>query len=52
MRQQTLAAQTGFEKYGRKTKRERFLEEMEQIVPWAECNLTYAQKWALSEAVC
>ena len=36
MRQQTLAAQTGFEKYGRKTRRERFLEEMEQIVPWAE----------------
>ena len=36
MRQQTLAAQTGFEKYGRKTKRERFLEEMQQIVPWAE----------------
>ena len=36
MRQQTLAAQTGFEKYGRKTKREQFLEEMEQIVPWAE----------------
>src|SRR5438876_5360697 len=36
MRQQTLAAQTGFEKYGRKTKRERFLEEMQQVVPWAE----------------
>ncbi len=36
MRQQTLAAQTGFEKYGRKTKRERFLEEMEQVVPWTE----------------
>jgi IS5 family transposase len=36
MLQQTLAAQTGFEKYGRKTRRERFLEEMEQIVPWAE----------------
>ncbi|HET6181808.1 MAG TPA: IS5/IS1182 family transposase, partial [Candidatus Sulfotelmatobacter sp.] len=36
MRQQTLAVQTGFEKYGRKTKRERFLEEMEQVVPWAE----------------
>jgi IS5 family transposase len=36
MRQQTLAAQRDFEKYGRKTKRERFLEEMEQIVPWAE----------------
>ncbi len=36
MRQQTLAAQTGFEKYGRKTKREQFLEEMEEVVPWAE----------------
>src|ERR1700740_495756 len=36
MRQQTLAAQTGFEKYGRKTKRKRFLKEMEQVVPWAE----------------
>jgi len=36
MRQQTLATQTGFEKYGRKSKRERFLEEMEQVVPWAE----------------
>jgi len=31
-----LAAQRGFEKYGRKSKRERFLEEMEQVVPWAE----------------
>jgi IS5 family transposase len=36
VRQQTLAAQTGFEKYGRKSKREQFLEEMEQIIPWAE----------------
>ena len=36
MRQQTLAAQTGFEKYGRKSKRERFLDEMEQVVPWAQ----------------
>jgi IS5 family transposase len=36
VRQQTLAAQTGFEKYGRKSKRERFLDEMEQVVPWAE----------------
>ena len=36
MRQQTLAAQTGFEKYGRKSKREQFLEKMEQIIPWAE----------------
>ena len=36
MRQQSLATQTGFEKYGRKSKREPFLDEMEQIVPWAE----------------
>lgn len=36
MRQQTLAAQPGFETYGRKSKREQFLDEMEQVVPWAE----------------
>ena len=36
MRQQTLAAQASFEKYGRKSKREQFLDEMEQIVPWGE----------------
>jgi IS5 family transposase len=31
-----LAAQSGFERYGKKTRREQFLEEMEQVVPWAE----------------
>jgi IS5 family transposase len=36
MRQQTLATQPGFERYARKTRREQFLEEMEQVVPWAE----------------
>jgi transposase, IS5 family len=36
MRQQTLAAQAGFEKYARKSRRELFLEEMEQVVPWAQ----------------
>jgi transposase, IS5 family len=36
VRQQTLAAQKDFEKYGRKSKREQFLDEMEQIVPWVE----------------
>jgi IS5 family transposase len=36
VRQQTLAAQTSFEKYGRKSKREQFLDEMEQIVPWED----------------
>jgi transposase, IS5 family len=36
VRQQTLAAQTGFEKYGRKSKREQFLEGMGQVMPWTE----------------
>jgi transposase, IS5 family len=35
MKQQTLAMQSGFEKFGRKSKRELFLEEMDKIVPWA-----------------
>ena len=36
VRQQSLAAQSGFERYGKKTRREQFLEEMERVVPWAE----------------
>jgi IS5 family transposase len=36
MRQQTFAAQRGFREVRRKTSWDRFLEEMEQIVPWAE----------------
>jgi IS5 family transposase len=35
MRQQTLAMQSGFEKFGRKSRRELFLEEMDKIVPWS-----------------
>ena len=35
MRQQTLAEE-GFEKYRKPTRRERFLEEMDRIIPWAE----------------
>jgi len=34
--QQTLASQGSFEKFGRKSKRELFLEQMNQVVPWAE----------------
>jgi transposase, IS5 family len=34
VKQQTLAAQVGFEKYQKKTRREQFLEEMERVVPW------------------
>ncbi len=36
MRQQTLASQGSFEKFGRKGKRELFLDQMEQVVPWSE----------------
>ena len=36
MKQRTLAAQSGFERYTKKTRRALFLEEMEQVVPWAE----------------
>ncbi len=36
MRQITLAGQETFEKYGRKSRWEQFLESMESIVPWSE----------------
>ena len=36
MRQITLASQASFEKFGRKSKREQFLETMESVVPWTE----------------
>jgi IS5 family transposase len=36
MKQTTLATMTGFERYGKKTRRAQFLEEMEQVVPWTE----------------
>ena len=36
MVQGTFALQSGFEKFGRKSKREQFLDTMEQAVPWAE----------------
>lgn len=34
--QQTLASQASFEKHGRKSRRELFLDHMEQVVPWGE----------------
>ena len=36
MRQITLASQGSFERYGKKTRREKFLEEMDSILPWSE----------------
>src|ERR1700726_4258384 len=35
MKQQSLASQSVFEKYARKSRRELFLEEMEKVVPWS-----------------
>ena len=34
--QQTFASQASFEKHGRKSKLELFLDQMEQVVPWSE----------------
>src|SRR5271169_1138557 len=42
MRQITLASQGSFERYGKKTRREKFLEEMDEVMPWA-------QLWSLIE---
>jgi IS5 family transposase len=36
MLQQAFASQVGFERYGRKSRRELFLDEMNQVVPWGE----------------
>jgi transposase, IS5 family len=36
MRQLTLASQGSFEKYRKQTRREKFLAEMDRIMPWAE----------------
>ena len=36
MRQPTLASQASFERYGKQTRREKFLQEMDQIMPWAK----------------
>ena len=35
IKQQSLASQGVFEKYGRKSRRELFLDEMERVVPWS-----------------
>jgi transposase, IS5 family len=36
VKQQSLASQAVFEKYGRKSRRELFLDEMEKVVPWSD----------------
>ena len=46
MRQQSLAAQASFEKYGRKSRPELFLDEMNKVVPWAELEALVAPHYA------
>ena len=36
MQQITLARQAEFQRFGKKTRREQFLDEMEAVVPWSE----------------
>jgi IS5 family transposase len=47
--QQTLAVQSVFERYGKKTRREQFLEEMDQVVPWAELETLVRQHYPKGE---
>jgi transposase, IS5 family len=51
MRQQSLASQGSFEKYGRKSRRELFLDEMNQVVPWAELEARVIQMLAVGVAL-
>src|SRR6202042_3390399 len=44
--QRTLAMMTGFERYTKKTRRAMFLEEMEQVVPWAKLCLLVEPHYA------
>jgi transposase, IS5 family len=46
MRQQSLASQVGFEKYGRKSRRELFLDAMNAVVPWSELEALVAPHYA------
>lgn len=49
MAQITLASQASFERYTKKTRREKFLEEMEQIVPWTEMEALVAPHYPKGE---
>lgn len=49
MAQTTLASQASFERYRKQTRREKFLEEMEQIVPWTELEALVAPHYPKGE---
>lgn len=40
-----LTLGTGFEKYAKTTRREKFLDEMDRIVPWGELCALIAPKY-------
>ena len=49
MRQMTLAQQASFERYAKKTRRERFLEEKDAVMPWAELLALVAPHYSKGE---
>ena len=49
MQQMTLAHQASFERYGKKTRREQFLEEMDAVMPWAELLALVARYYSHGE---
>jgi len=50
MKQQTFASQSSFEKYGRKSRRELFLDEMEVVVPWSELQALVAPHYPKADS--
>ena len=51
MRQQSLASQVGFEKYGRKSRRELFLDVMNKAVRWSELETLVAPPYAKAACI-
>jgi IS5 family transposase len=49
MQQLTLAQATEFQRYGKKTRREQFLDEMEAVMPWSELLSLVAPYYSLGE---
>lgn len=49
MRKETLG-EGGFDKFRKKTRKERFLDEMEQIIPWKELTLVIEPYFPKPEA--
>ncbi len=50
MSQRTFANQAEFQRYGRKSRRELFLDEMERVVPWTAL-LAFVDRTMRSQAM-